>query len=341
MTGARLGAVSYLNMLPYFHQGDVAVFHTPRALNEAARRGEVDAACMSAIAGLRAGFRPLVPSFGIGARHAVRSVYLEPLPRHPEDLDLWRRWEAGLSERTWAQTPSGSGPLPLQGQNVAIWTSGASEHSEWLARTLLLSAGAHVEVRLEADLEHLGPHALRSRLESVDTGRPVAALFIGDPALARAHAAPDAYRIDLASAWQAATGLPCVFATWFDCRPALSLEAGGKELSPVRGLLAPRVAPLRVDPLVAALERWERLGSCERREAIARFVSKGTGGSSLTGDDLASLESYLEGIAFRFDDAFLKTLAEYERLLAAQGAGSVHRSTHSPAGAHGGSLLGL
>ena len=209
MTDARLGAVAYLNMLPFFHQGNIAVFKTPRALNDAARGGDVDAACMSAIAGLRAGFRTLSPAFGIGAAGPVRSVFVEPMPFSAAEDGFWRNWARGLPSR----------------EEVILWTSGASEHSEWLAGALLEAAGARVEVIVDAELEKLSAGALRARLERHRWGRPAAALFIGDSALVRAHSEPSTFRVDLASAWQAFSGLPCVFAAWFACRAVSAVRS--------------------------------------------------------------------------------------------------------------------
>ncbi|MCA2959369.1 MAG: hypothetical protein IOD12_03895 [Silvanigrellales bacterium] len=291
MTDARLGAVAYLNMLPFFHQGNITVFKTPRALNDAARRGDVDAACMSAIAGLRAGFRPLFPAFGIGAAGPVRSVFVEPVPFSAAEDGFWRNWERGLPSR----------------EEVVLWTSGASEHSEWLASTLLETAGARVEVIVDAELEKLSAEALRARLERHRRGRPAAALFIGDPALVRAHSEPATFRVDLASAWQAFSGLPCVFAAWFNCR-----APGANDAS------ADQSAEVHVATLSAALESWEALGSRGRRDAIARFFQSASG-ALLNSDLVTSLETYVEGISFAFGDGFLRTLAEYEKILSAQG----------------------
>lgn len=282
MTNARLGAVSYLNMLPYFHEGNVRVFETPRALNNAARAGEVDAACMSAIAGLRAGFRPLVPAFGIGARAEVRSVFVEPVPFSAAEEAFWRAWERGLS----------------CSEEVVLWTSGASEHSEWLACTLLEEAGARVEVVVDPELERLPAAEFRRRLELQRRGRPVAALFIGDPALSRARLAPHTFRVDLGLAWNAFSGLPCVFAAWFACTPA----------NPMQGT---------TEVFQTALNSWEALGPTGRREAIARFFPS-LPEAPLSAGDLSDLQTYLEGISFTFDAAFVRTLSEYERLLAAQ-----------------------
>jgi|GEM_PF-4753830 len=321
--GAGLGAVAYVNMLPYFHLGNVPLFPTPRALNEHARAGKLVGACTSAIAGLRAGWRPLVPLHGIGAEGEVRSVYIEPIllgdpvaesakaVESVESVD-WKE----LPDRLAGSMPKGARALPTSIlPAVTLFTSGASEHSEWLACVLLKAVGHTVHVVREPALAGV-PEETLQRLIRDHAKTPLAALLlIGDPALFRGVRLPAAPRFDLAQLWRAATGLPCVFAVWFDCRPTERLDTR-ETGAPFATGESVRV----VEVLHENLRAWECLSSAGRRERIAWFLaSQGANaippGLSIDFEPLSFFESYLEGITCRFDASFAATLKAYEQLL--------------------------
>lgn len=306
-----LGAVGYLNMLPFFHLGDVPVFRTPRALNDAARAGKVGAACTSAIAGLRAGWIPLQPALGVGAAGSVRSVFLEPVPFLASEHAAWdaltRSLQGVFAPHVRALVEGTAIPSPLvrtyapTPRPVVLFSSGASEHSEWLARTLLEAAGFSVRVDYVPLLTQLSEKELREVVELRRQGAAAALLVIGDPALARCLRAPATPRLDLADLWRTATGLPCVFACWFQCGAA-AFDAGRARMV-----------------LEGNLRAWRALPARGKRDAIVAFL-----GPEATAH-LDFYESYLEGITFEFGAAgspFARTVALYEALLAAAPSGA-------------------
>jgi len=292
----RVGAVAYLNMLPFFHTGSMPVFATPRALNDAMREGRLDAACMSAAAGLRAGFVPVAPAHGIGARGAVRSVYLEPLCASIDDAAFWTAWELSLDDGL-AEMLARTAPLPMHGE-VVLFCWGASEHSEWLATTLLAARGWRARVVRHAGFDDASTAEQAAFVAAGRQGRPAAALVIGDAALARAHAAPGAHRVDLAAAWRRFAGTPCVFATWF--RRA---DAGAETDAAVAGILA------------QGLDAWEGADDSARARAVRAFFAPASVDTSRVHEHL----DYLRGITYAFDASFVATLDAYRALLARHG----------------------
>jgi predicted solute-binding protein len=284
-------------MLPYFHTGRMPVFATPRLLNDAMRNGSLDAACMSAIAGLRAGFEPIAPALGVGARGAVRSVFLEPLHTFADDVAFWMAWERSLDDGLGEALASPTS-LPTRGE-VCLFCSGASEHSEWLATTLLAARGWRARVIRQEGFDAWSIERQAAFVMAHGAGNPAAVLVIGDAALVRAQAAPLAYRIDLALAWHRFARTPCVFAAWFR-RPDATAN----------GAFDSAVAPL----LAQALAAWEHASDPVRAGAIRQFFAPAELAPARVDEHL----DYLGGITYAFDASFVATLDAYRALLARQ-----------------------
>ena len=178
---ARLGRISYLNVLPIYHameslfgvNGFQMVRGTPAELNAVMRRGEMDLGSISAMEyGRNYKDYLLLPELSISSRGPVGSVLL------------------------FSRVPFGE----LDGRRVRV--SAASASGAALVKVLLAKL-FHVNPCYEA-----GPLAKRPMAE-VD-----AAMAIGDEALCmkQAHAMP--FELDLGEAWQELTGLPFVFGVW-------------------------------------------------------------------------------------------------------------------------------
>ena len=178
---ARLGRISYLNVLPIYYamesrfgvNGFQLVRGTPAELNAAMRRGEMDLGSISALEyGRNCRDYLLLPDLSISSRGPVGSVLL--FSRVPFE--------------------------ELTGRRVRV--SAASASGAALVKVLLARL-FRVKPCYEA-----GPLAKRPMAE-VD-----AAMAIGDEALCmkQAHAMP--FELDLGAAWQELTGLPFVFGVW-------------------------------------------------------------------------------------------------------------------------------
>ncbi len=178
---ARLGRISYLNVLPIYYAMEslfgVNGFHlvqgTPAELNAAMQRGEMDLGSISAMEyGRNSKDYLLLPDLSISSRGPVGSVLL------------------------FSRLPF----QELTGRRVRV--SAASASGAALVKVLLAKL-FHVEPCYEAGLLAKRPMA------EVD-----AAMAIGDEALCmkQAHAMP--FELDLGAAWQELTGLPFVFGVW-------------------------------------------------------------------------------------------------------------------------------
>ncbi len=178
---ARLGRISYLNVLPIYYAMEslfgVNGFHlvrgTPAELNAAMRRGEMDLGSISAMEyGRNCKDYLLLPDLSISSRGPVGSVLL------------------------FSRVPFGE----LEGRSLRV--SAASASGAALVKVLMARL-FHVKPCYEA-----GPLAKKPMAE-VD-----AAMAIGDEALCmkQAHAMP--FELDLGAAWQELTGLPFVFGVW-------------------------------------------------------------------------------------------------------------------------------
>jgi chorismate dehydratase len=178
---ARLGRISYLNVLPIYHalesrfeeNGFHLVRGTPAELNAGMQRGEVDLGSISAMEYGR-NFKDylLLPDLSISSRGPVGSVLL------------------------FSRRPFGE----LTGRRVRV--SAASASGAALVKVLL------------RELFQVNPDYCQGPL----AGRPLdeveALLAIGDEALRLKNEKVMPFELDLGEAWQELTGLPFVFGVW-------------------------------------------------------------------------------------------------------------------------------
>lgn len=185
----RMGRIRYLNVLPIYHPLEAGIIEhefelvaaPPAVLNTMMSRGELQVSSASCFEYARHPERYyLVEDLSIGSRGPVMSVLL--LSRRPIE--------------------------ELSGQTVFITAETAT--SVALLR-LLLAQKYGVDVQYETG-------KVTPRLGTDDP--PEAFLAIGDEAL-RLRNHPDyPYRVDLAEAWRAWTGLPFIFGLWVVSREA-------------------------------------------------------------------------------------------------------------------------
>jgi chorismate dehydratase len=178
---ARLGRISYLNVLPIYYameslfgeNGFYLVRGTPAELNTAMRRGEVD---LGSISAMEYGRHPedylLLPDLSISSRGPVGSVLL-------------------FSRVPFAE---------LDGRNVRVSTASAS--------------GAALLKVLLARLFRVKPCYEAGTLAKRPLTEAAAIMAIGDEALCLKHAKALPFELDLGEAWQELTGLPFVFGVW-------------------------------------------------------------------------------------------------------------------------------
>jgi chorismate dehydratase len=178
---ARLGRISYLNVLPIYYameslfgeNGFHLVRGTPAELNAAMRRGEVDLGSISAMEyGRNYKDYLLLADLSISSRGPVGSVLLFSRVPFPE----------------------------LEGRTIRV--SAASASGAALVKVLMARL-FQVKPCYEA-----GPLAKRP-LTEVD-----AIMAIGDEALCLKQAKALPFELDLGEAWQELTGLPFVFGVW-------------------------------------------------------------------------------------------------------------------------------
>jgi predicted solute-binding protein len=217
-----MGVVSYLNMLPFFYDdsGTCLVAKSPAELNGLLVSGKVAAGCVSNIAGLRHGLRLILPAMGVACRGPVKSVYLEPLIVDSADIEFWDRFERRNGSKNndlIAVIERKQSRSDISGQKVEIMTSGASEQSLWLTQTLLALQGFESSVSLiEGADSKLQAELLKLKIP--DKSCPRVLLSIGDPALARLQNFQNFFRMDVSQLWFERTGLPCVFAAWYESK---------------------------------------------------------------------------------------------------------------------------
>lgn len=262
-----VGAVAYLNMLPYFFGDDDVVLHrTPQELNRALAAGEVDAGCSSVVAGFELGLEPLWPLAGVGAEAGVRSVYLEPVVASETERFQWQSLRAAFSAVHQHDCDGASrqslGLAQGKVSEVLLLSSGASAQSLWLCENLLSGMGVHTRVRLiEPSLLRCSPQEILSHLGPSDADQLRCVLAIGDPALRRLYLFPEPehvlLRFDLGELWRDYTGLPCLFALWF-ARKGLSES--------VRSALGER--------MLVGLDRWNGLTLEQRMDAALAFLER-------------------------------------------------------------------
>lgn len=178
---ARLGRISYLNVLPiYFalenlsgENGLQLVRGTPEELNAAMRAGNVDLGSISAMEyGRHFGTYLLLPDLSISSRGPVGSVLL------------------------FSRVPFGE----LTGRSVRV--SAASASGAALLKVLL------------AELFRVAPRYHRGPLADGALKGATAVLAIGDEALRLKGRRAMPFELDLGAAWQDLTGLPFVFGVW-------------------------------------------------------------------------------------------------------------------------------
>jgi chorismate dehydratase len=178
---ARLGRISYLNVLPIYHalesrfeeNGFHLVRGTPAELNAGMHAGEVDLGSISAMEYGRS-FKDylLLPDLSISSRGPVGSVLL------------------------FSRRPFGE----LSGRRVRV--SAASASGAALVKVLLREL-----FQVKPDY-YQGPLAGRP-LDEVE-----AVMAIGDEALRLKNEKVMPFELDLGEAWQELTGLPFVFGVW-------------------------------------------------------------------------------------------------------------------------------
>lgn len=175
----KLGKISYLNTLPYFHflgerwlKQHQLVSAPPAQLGKMAREGLIDAAPFSAVDAdslVRSGDFEYLGNLGIAGRGPILSILL-----------------FGVDD-----------PKSLEGKSIAV-----TSHTATTVRLM--------EIWLK---EHIGIQ----HWEKVPLGQAAqATLLIGDEALSRLkrEAESEPAPIDLCEAWTKWTGLPFVFARW-------------------------------------------------------------------------------------------------------------------------------
>ncbi len=186
----RIGRISYLNVVPYFHylvdegfDGEI-VSGVPSELNTLLSQGRIDACPSSSFEyGLNADQYLLLPEHSISSIGPVHSVLL--FSRGPISL--------------------------LDGQDIAI--TGESATSINLLKILLLEFCGVNDARCQVPQGRVE--------EALAAGQ--SALLIGDRALTAAQNCPQDVQItDLGALWYHFTGLPFVFALWLLRRDAVS-----------------------------------------------------------------------------------------------------------------------
>ncbi len=183
----RLGAIQYINALPFFlafEEGELEcpaerIYAVPSALNKMLREGALDLSPISAAEYLlHSNDYTLLPRFCIGAEGPVHSVAL--FSKHPLDQ--------------------------LSGKRVGLTTHSASSN-------LLTQVLCHHFWDVTPTFEPFN-------LDDPDLDLFDALVIIGDACLERV-VEPPWQKVDLAQAWHSATGLPFTFAV-FAARNAIA-----------------------------------------------------------------------------------------------------------------------
>jgi chorismate dehydratase len=178
---ARLGRISYLNVLPIYHameslfgeNGFHLVRGTPAELNAAMRRGEMDLGSISAMEyGRNCKDYLLLPDLSISSRGPVGSVLL-------------------FSRVPFAE---------LDGRSIRVSAASAS--------------GAALVKVLMARLFQVKPEYQSGPLARGPMAEADAVMAIGDEALCMKQTKAMPFELDLGEAWQELTGLPFVFGVW-------------------------------------------------------------------------------------------------------------------------------
>lgn len=298
-TPVRLGAVEYLNMLPFFFEDPhVELFPTPAALNRALAQGNVHAGCSSVAAGLDLRLREMRPLTGVAARSSVGSVYLELVSAGSESENAWNALRSFTAEAAFAVSEKlrERALRLLEAEwatfdSVEILTSGASAQSLWIVRQFFERLKKCVQIRQIASAANLAsPGELHRMGQGALKKRGIFSLFlvIGDQALLRKCLVPemiDGARLDIAKLWQSQTGLPCLFALWF-LHPQLSDS----------------LIQLISETVRESLLRWGELTAGGKFELARGFLVRTGRGqlAELLGTD--RLAMYMENLCFDLDE---------------------------------------
>jgi predicted solute-binding protein len=194
----RVGAVRYLNMLPYFcGNEEIVLFESPRELNNAMREERLDAACMSLIAGKNLQLR-LLP-FGIYGTSKVMSVLLFPLNAKSNAI-FDPRFEVNN----------------FHSAKCVILTSGASEQSVFMAEALLRKTFnfAEIGVSTQPNLTSKSLSQISHEVEN-DSLCMYFYLSIGDEAIFRHLSEKPSLFWDIATEWNRVFHENAQFAGWF------------------------------------------------------------------------------------------------------------------------------
>ena len=191
---------------------------------------------------------------------------------------------------------------------------------------LLRCQGFDVRVVYEPSLSSLP----RFELLKLTKGLPSAILSIGDEALLRQIKDPEAYRLDLGEMWQNFSGLPPVFATWFESPNTVPLASEGLQ----------DVVSMISNSLLA----WNKLTVAEKSRIVQGFLNQGSrsallrmGVEQVTGVErahavknaphenieypvtsLPSVLDYIANITYEFGEDQRQTIEVYKKLLQMQ-----------------------
>ena len=275
MSHLKIGAVNYLNMMPWFSENpDMILFDTPREMNSALLEGKIDAACLSAIVGLKNKLTPLNPLCGIASDGPVQSVFIEPIINNFAQKNRWTNYLHKNSTEPY----------------MTLFTTEASQQSYWLFNRLFAQKGTKIKtITIPKEDAFLSPLDFEHKYDC--SGTLKALLTIGDPALWRQREFPSCTRIDLAEFWQNQTGLPCVFAAWFARKGLTTAENHD-------------VCNMVLD----GYHRWKSLSHAEKTQKCSAYSKEKQLPSDL-------YDSYLAKIQPLFTNHHRRTLAIYENLL--------------------------
>ena len=268
--GSKVGAVGYLNMLPFFHepQNTCWVADSPTSLNKSLSSNALLSACVSNISGQKQRLILAEPAMGIACLGAVQSVYLEPLFHSESDVHFWNQFVI-CNENAFQNSrplPIRRSERPSKPEPVVLITSGASEQSLWLFRALLLWQGLESRVIRLDEADQLTQEEILNTLGGSPKS-PLALLSIGDPALNRLSRFPGKTRLDLGSTWRGFSGLPCVFAAWY-LNPLLSSLPIKLRTNNLREWAE---AQAEIEVRLQSVLYWNDFNDSEKMQCIRRF----------------------------------------------------------------------
>jgi predicted solute-binding protein len=232
----KLGAVNYLNMLPFFYRNPtIKLFTSPKNLNDAMRVGALDAACMSLSAGTELNLTAL--PFGIFGTSKVLSVLLYPLNNSAV---------ACMNEG-----------LVYNFNTIDILYSGASEQSIFMSQKIFRKKFPTCEIETLADETMSSLSILEMKAKVMGFDNPHFYLCIGDEAIFRSLTENECEHFDVAALWSKVFSTPAQFASWF-VRPEMS---------------AADCIWLQTQ-ICESLLRWQLESQYARNEAILRYAKQ-------------------------------------------------------------------